>query len=46
LLDLLGEVLTPTPAPTPKAPAPSPASELDVWRKAQLGVAPLKPKKK
>jgi hypothetical protein len=48
LLDLLGEVLTPTPAPAaaPKAAAPSPANELEVWRKAQLGVAPLKPKKK
>ncbi len=53
LLDLLGEVLTPTdkgglpPPPVqpsrPAAPAPAPT---DVWRMAAAGVAPLKPKKK
>ncbi|MFY8017476.1 MAG: hypothetical protein ACOVN9_05130 [Inhella sp.] len=53
LLDLLGEVLTPTSqgglAPPPhqatRAPAPAPAPT-DVWRMAAAGVAPLKPKKK
>lgn len=53
LLDLLGEVLTPTTAPTtqPTAAAPAPpaaggAVELDEWRRLQQGIAPLKPKKK
>lgn len=49
LLDLLGEVLTPsaTPAPPPAAkPAPSPQAELDEWRKLQSRIAPLKPKKR
>ncbi|WP_457442586.1 hypothetical protein [Roseateles sp. P5_E4] len=49
LLDLLGEVLTPstTPAPVPvKAAAPSPQAELDEWRKLQARVAPLKAKKR
>ena len=49
LLDLLGEVLTPTatPAPPPAKPAaPSPQAELDEWRKLQSGIAPLKPKKR
>ena len=49
LLDLLGEVLTPTatPAPPPLAkPAPSPQAELDEWRRLQAGIAPLKPKKR
>jgi hypothetical protein len=50
LLDLLGEVLTPsaTPAPVPvaKPAAPSPQAELDEWRKLQSRVAPLKPKKR
>jgi len=50
LLDLLGEVLTPTatPAPPPvaKPAAPSPQAELDEWRKLQAGIAPLKPKKR
>jgi hypothetical protein len=50
LLDLLGEVLTPTetpaPAPTAKRAAPSPQAELDEWRRLQAGIAPLKPKKR
>jgi hypothetical protein len=49
LLDLLGEVLTPTATPTPapvKAAAPSPQAELDEWRKLQARVAPLKSKKR
>lgn len=50
LLDLLGEVLTPTatpaPAPVAKAAAPSPQAELDEWRRLQAGIAPLKPKKR
>jgi len=49
LLDLLGEVLTPTtavPAPAPKPAAPSPQAELDEWRKLQSRIAPLKPKKR
>lgn len=48
LLDLLGEVLTPSPAPAVKAapkPGATPASELDDWRRAQQGVAPLKKKR-
>jgi hypothetical protein len=55
LLDLLGEVLTPQPAaPAPPRPAPAPGQPprpsaddaLDLWRRTQQGVAPLKPKKK
>jgi len=49
LLDLLGEVLTPSappPAPVSKAAAPSPQAELDEWRRLQAGIAPLKPKKR
>jgi hypothetical protein len=54
LLDLLGEVLTPQPAaaaaPALPAVAPTvrPAAEnpVDLWRRAQSGVAPLKPRKK
>lgn len=49
LLDLLGEVLTPTakPVPVPVAKAaPSPQAELDEWRKLQSRIAPLKPKKR
>ena len=50
LLDLLGEVLTPTatpaPAPMVKPPASSPQAELDEWRRLQAGIAPLKPKKR
>jgi hypothetical protein len=49
LLDLLGEVLTPTATPTPapvKAAAPSAQAELDEWRKLQARVAPLKSKKR
>ena len=50
LLDLLGEVLTPTaaapPAPVAKPAAPSPQAELDEWRKLQSRIAPLKPKKR
>jgi hypothetical protein len=58
LLDLLGEVLTPT-APAPSAPPPgsaagratAPAAPTAedahaLWLRSQLGVAPLKPKKK
>ncbi|UXH77903.1 hypothetical protein [Roseateles amylovorans] len=50
LLDLLGEVLTPTtpataPAPVAKA-APSPTAPVDEWRKLQQSIAPLKPKKR
>jgi hypothetical protein len=46
LLDLLGEVLTPQP-PAPAAPATAPASTddaIDLWRRTQSGVAPLKRK--
>ena len=50
LLDLLGEVLTPSataaPAPVAKAATPSPQAELDEWRKLQAGIAPLKPRKR
>ncbi|PTT88130.1 hypothetical protein DBR42_10345 [Pelomonas sp. HMWF004] len=51
LLDLLGEVLTPSAAaPPPPAPArpaaPSAQAELDEWRRLQAGIAPLKPKKR
>jgi len=58
LLDLLGEVLTPQPAvpapPAPPRPAPAPGQPvrqtaddaLDLWRRTQQGVAPLKPKRK
>lgn len=50
LLDLLGEVLTPTAAPTPP-PAPAAragnaAADVDEWRRLQQGIAPLKPKKR
>jgi hypothetical protein len=47
LLDLLGEVLT----PQPPAPAPPPAQRpsaddaLELWRRTQTGIAPLKRKK-
>ena len=49
LLDLLGEVLTPSalaPPPVAKAATPSPQAELDEWRKLQAGIAPLKPKRR
>ena len=54
LLDLLGEVLTPGSAPAPtaaRAGAPRPAAPVvddatEAWRKLQMGVAPLKPKKR
>ena len=49
LLDLLGEVLTPTtppPPPAAKAAAPSPQAELDEWRKLQSRIEPLKPRKR
>jgi len=47
LLDLLGEVLTPQPAaaPPPAAPRPSADDALELWRRTQTGVAPLKRKK-
>jgi len=46
LLDLLGEVLTPTP-PSPPAPRPTPGGDdsRDLWLRTQAGVAPLKRKK-
>ncbi|KQW52322.1 hypothetical protein ASD88_01570 [Pelomonas sp. Root662] len=49
LLDLLGEVLTPSaaaPPPVAKPAAPSPQAELDEWRKLQARIEPLKPKKR
>jgi hypothetical protein len=52
LLDLLGEVLTPsnTPAaptaPRTPAPAPSPAQESSAWQQVAVGIAPLKGKKR
>jgi hypothetical protein len=55
LLDLLGEVLTPqAAAPAVARPLTAPAQTarqsaddaLDLWRRTQLGVAPLKPKRK
>jgi hypothetical protein len=50
LLDLLGEVLTPTPpAPTPAAPRgePKPPRDdpSDLWARTRTGVAPLKRKR-
>jgi hypothetical protein len=51
LLDLLGEVLTPTPAPPPQPPyaqTPLSAAAEDaqaLWLRSQAGVAPLKRKK-
>jgi hypothetical protein len=57
LLDLLGEVLTPTPAPPPQrtSGAPSPTSQPatrqagdpggDLWARTSSGVAPLKRKR-
>lgn len=53
LLDLLGEVLTPSPAPPaptasslPKSPVPSaPADDHALWATSQAGVAPLKRKR-
>jgi hypothetical protein len=52
LLDLLGEVLTPSPAPSP-SPATAPAGSRaagkedahDLWLRSQSGVEPLKRKK-
>ncbi len=52
LLDLLGEVLTPSPAPPrppPFAQTPLSAAAEDaqaLWLRTQAGVAPLKPRKK
>jgi hypothetical protein len=51
LLDLLGEVLTPQPPAPPRAlhapapPAPRGDDALELWRRTQTGVAPLKRKK-
>jgi len=54
LLDLLGEVLTPTPPPPAPAPSPSPRAAgkkatpddpRELWRRTQAGVAPLKQKR-
>jgi len=51
LLDLLGEVLMPSPAAglavKARAAAPAPRDDaLDLWRRTQTGVAPLKNKKR
>jgi hypothetical protein len=54
LLELLGEVLTPTPSSPPStstartaAPGPTAADDAhDVWLRSQRGVAPLRPKKR
>jgi len=47
LLDLLGEVLTPSPPPPIKAGAPKPTEDdgRDLWSKTQAAVKPLKPKR-
>ncbi len=53
LLDLLGEVLIPQPAapsatsakPKPAPPVPTAEEALELWRRTQTGVAPLKRKK-
>lgn len=49
LLDLLGEVLTPQPSAPTAAPAPPPRASaddaLELWRRTQAGIAPLKRKK-
>lgn len=49
LLDLLGEVLTPTPTASPPSAAPRPATPgkdaADLWARTQAGVAPLKKKR-
>jgi hypothetical protein len=51
LLDLLGEVLTPTPTPSKAAASPTPTTDKAaddaqaLWLKSQKGVAPLKRKK-
>jgi hypothetical protein len=49
LLDLLGEVLTPSP-PAPSKAGPSKAANafddgMDLWNKTQAAVKPLKPKR-
>ena len=52
LLDLLGEVLTPSAAPPSASKTRMPTRELpredaeDLWRRTQAGVAPLKQKKR
>jgi hypothetical protein len=46
LLDLLGEVLTPPAAPQQPPPARAAADDaLELWRRSQAGVAPLKRKR-
>ena len=47
LLDLLGEVLTPTPSATVKSGAPRPPEDdgRELWSKTQAAVKPLKPKR-
>jgi hypothetical protein len=47
LLDLLGEVLSPSPPPPVKAGAPTPPEDdgRDLWSKTQAAVKPLKPKR-
>ncbi len=45
LLDLLGEVLSPSPAAPPKAGAKTPQDADDLWVRTQAGVAPLKRKR-
>jgi hypothetical protein len=45
LLDLLGEVLTPTPAPPAAAPKPTEDDGRALWNQTQAAVKPLKPRR-